>query len=260
MAGNDMRDKARAVREADDAAQKRRDRLVGLIGGIVVAVVVVAIVVASIAAKNKKQDLSSAKLPAGVSKVDFGVPYGSVKSGVPRVDVYEDFQCPACKMFEPINGYRLVDMAKAGKLSLVWHPAAFLDSNQRAANEAAGTLDSSKRATAAWGCAIDAGRAAEYHKIIFDNQPEKEGQGYSDVTLLTLGSQVVPPESMKSFANCVQSGKYLQWAKASDAQFTKKGITSTPTVFINDKEVKPATLFEQGGKTLLAQIAAATKK
>lgn len=257
MAGNEMREQARAAREAQEAAQKRRDRMIGLVGGAVVAVVVIGIIVASVIAKNGKDSVSADSLPAGVDKSDYGVVFGAKTSGVPRIDLYEDFQCPACAAFEPINGDRIVDLAKQGKVTLVWHPASFLDDAKAAANQAAGNPNSSKRATAAWGCAIDAGKAAEYHKAVFANQPKTEGQGFSDVTLLTIGSQIIPTEKLATFSECVNSGKYASWAIASNQTFNKKGISSTPTLLINGKEQKPELLFDPTGKKLLDAIAAA---
>ena len=257
MAGNEMREQARAAREAQEAAQKRRDRLTGIIGGGVVAVVVLGIIIASVVAKQGKDNVSASALPAGVDKSDYGVVYGAKTTGVPRVDLYEDFQCPACAMFEPINGYRLVDLADKGKITLVWHPASFLDDAKAAENQAAGNPNSSKRATAAWGCAIDAGKAAQYHKAVFANQPKTEGQGYSDITLITLGSQIIDKGKLAEFTDCVNSGKYADWAVASNQTFNKKGIASTPTLLINGKEQKPEVVFDQTGKKLLDAIAAA---
>lgn len=259
MAAKDMQSQARENRDSQ-LAQKRRDRMISIIGAVVVAVVVVGVITAAVVTKNKKQDVTATKVPAGVSTVDYGVPFGTPKPGAPTVELFEDFQCPACAAFEPGNGSRLVQWAKEGKLKLVWHPAAFLDDAKAAENQAAGNPQSSKRATAAWGCAIDAGVPAEYHEIVFKNQPSQEGQGYSDITLLTLGSQVVPRSKVKAFADCVSNGTYQDWAAASAAYFNKRGVSSTPTVFINGKEVKSNLLFEPSGKQLLAEIEAATKK
>ena len=258
MAENKMREQANAGRQAQ-AAQGKRDKLMGTIGAIVVAVVVIGIISAAVIAKNHKNDVKAGELPTGVQSSDYGVAYGTPKPGAPTLDVYEDFQCPACAAFEPTNGYRLVDLAKQGKVKLVWHPAAFLDVARATDNQAAGNPNSSKRATAAWGCAIDAGVAAEFHKTVFANQPKTEGQGFSDITLLSLGSQVVPRSKVSAFVDCVNSGKYLQWAAASAAQFDKNGITQTPTLFINGKEQKSEVLFEPTGKKLLAAIDAASK-
>lgn len=259
MAGNEMRDRAQAGREQQQA-QQRRDKLIGIVGGVVVAAVVVGIIVAALVAKNNKQTGASAKLPAGVVKGDLGVSYGNPKPGAPTVELFEDFQCPACAMFEPVNGSRLITWAKEGKIKLVWRPAAFLDDAKAAENQAAGNPNSTKRATAAWGCAIDAGKGAEYHSAIFRNQPKTEGQGYSDVTLLTLGSQIVPTEKIKSFADCVNNNTYYDWAVASNQVFNNRGISSTPTLLINGKEQKAEVTFDPTGKALLAAIEAATKK
>ena len=67
---------------------------------------------------------------------------------------------------EKANGAGIEALANQGKIRLIWRPTTFLDGNLK--------NDSSSRAAAAWGCAIDAGKAAEYHNTIYANQP-KEG-------------------------------------------------------------------------------------
>src|SRR5437868_10451928 len=40
----------------------------------------------------------------------------------PVVDIYEDFQCPACKQAEEISGATFRNLAAEGKAKVVYHP------------------------------------------------------------------------------------------------------------------------------------------
>ena len=52
------------------------------------------------------------------------------------VEVYADFQCPACKQFEDQLGQTVEDLASQGKVKLVYHVKNFLDDNLRNAEAA----------------------------------------------------------------------------------------------------------------------------
>lgn len=46
----------------------------------------------------------------------------------------------------------------------------------------------------ALGCAVDAGKTAEYHSGVFAMQPSKEGDGFTDQQLLDLGKKLALKE------------------------------------------------------------------
>ena len=70
-------------------------------------------------------------------------------------------------------------LVSAGTARIVYYPLSFLD--RQLGN------DSSLRAANAAGCAQDAGAFAAYHDTVFANQPEREGDGYTDEELLQFG-------------------------------------------------------------------------
>jgi protein-disulfide isomerase len=178
------------------------------------------------------------------------VPAYPIKSGVPTVDVYEDFQCPICGEFEPQNGKRLMQWASQGKINLVWRPATFLDANLASDNAKNGNPDSSVRATSAFGCALDAGKGTAYHSAIFSVQPKTEGAGYSNKTLVELGAKVgITGAAKVTFDDCVATGKYRQWALNSYTQFIKNGMSGTPTVVVDGKTVDSAIALQNPAGT-----------
>lgn len=229
--------KAAEARAAQLAAEKRRERTIRIVGAIVVLIVVAGIIGGAVIFSKKDNGGPgpdpSAALPTGVSGGSYGYPVNPVKTGVPDVQLWEDFQCPACKTFETNGmGAALVGAAKTGKLNLLWRPTTFLDANLPQSD------DSSARATSAWGCAINAGKAVEYHDAVYAAQPPTEGTGYTQQTLLDLGAKVgISGGALEEFNTCVNEEKYLGWAANSTKAFTDAGVPGTPAVYVNGKEL-----------------------
>lgn len=259
------RERAAQARAEQLAAEKRRERTVRIVGTIAVLAVVAAIIgLAVFASRSGSNDTASASsspsadsnaaLPKGVlaasdAKAPFGVPVGTAPKTAPVLEIWEDFQCPACAQVEKANGAGIVKLANDGKVQLIWRPTAFLDRNLN--------NDSSIRAVAAWGCAIDQGKAEEYHATVFANQPEKEGTGYTDDQLLAFGKDAgLSGAAYDTFAKCYTDRTYLGWANNSYNQFLQDGIPGTPNATLNGKDLPTATLVDE--KALEAAIAGAS--
>jgi protein-disulfide isomerase len=269
----ERREKAAAARAEQLAAEKRRDRMIKIIGGLAVVLVVGGIVGgAYIASKNSGGNVSpsasglpgpnpDAALPKGVSATGdqpYGVPLGTPKAGAPTLAVWEDFQCPICGVTEKANGTGIEELGTSGKAALYYRPLTFLDANLAAQNAAAGTQNSSARATAAWGCAIDQDKAREYHNVLYANQPQTEGDGYTDQQLLDFGKQAgLAGAAYTSFEGCVKANTYLGWAVNSNNEMGANNITGTPTGVLNGTQLPQGTLADKA--KLDAAVAAATK-
>lgn len=234
------REKAARMRAADQAAQKRRERTLRIAGGAGVVLVAVGIIggaaivsrsdSSTVAAPTVVEPDDNAPLPKGVlpagDAYEFGVPVNAnVNADVPTLQLWEDFQCPACKRVEELNGEGIKELGKSGKVNLILQPTTFLDVNLR--------TDSSARAVAAWGCAIDQDKTLEYHAAVFDAQPEREGQGWTNDELIGI-AESVGVSDMDEFRSCVSEGRYRGWAANSTALFyDAEGVNGTPTGVIN---------------------------
>src|SRR5215207_9426770 len=76
-----------------------------------------------------------------------------------KIEVFEDFQCPACKKFtETIEPVVLSELVQTGKAYYVFHNYPFLDRNSA-------TKESHDAANAGL-CANDQGKFWEYHDIL----------------------------------------------------------------------------------------------
>lgn len=253
--GKDRRQRAAEARDAAQAQERRRERTVRIIGGATVLVVVVGIIAVALIARGSSEStvageptvVEGAALPAGVLGPDdehaFGVPYGTAAADAPVLEVWEDFQCPACASVEQANGAGIAALAEEGTVRLIWRPATFLDRVNEGGDPA--VAESSSRATAAWGCAIDAGRTKEFHDALYANQPAEEGQGWTDEQLVALAEQSgIAGADLDTFTTCVADGTYLDWARSSGATFTLSGIGGTPFGLLDGVEVPTPTLAD----------------
>ncbi|MEZ5115640.1 MAG: thioredoxin domain-containing protein [Candidatus Nanopelagicales bacterium] len=248
------REKAAAARAQALAEEKRRERMVRIVGSIAVLLVVGGIIGVAVVATRGSSDSGggdasssatpdpSAPLPKGVldgaSEVaPYGVPYGTAPATAPVLELWEDFQCPACGQLEREAGASIEKLAEDGKVQLVWRPTTFLDNNLN--------NDASKRAAAAWGCAIDGGVTREYHNTVFANQPTTEGDGWTDEQLLQFGKDSgLEGEAYTAFEKCYTDRTYVGWAVNSTDVFYSSNIPGTPNAILNGTELPTATLLD----------------
>jgi protein-disulfide isomerase len=264
---------AEQARAESEASERRREHTIRIVGGLVVLLVVGGLLAVGFFAGRDNSSSGtatpaptpdpSAASPAGVG-ANYGVPYGTGwtsadEAKLPTLEIWEDFQCPACKQVEAASGAQIQGLADAGKVKLLYRPATFLDVSLAAKNEASGNPNSSARATSAWGCAIDAGKTGEYHSAVFDIQPAEEGVGYSDQQLIDLGTTVgIAGADLATYTKCVQNGTYLSWSANSNQLFVDAGVGGTPTAYLNGVELNGSDLADIEGLT--QKIDAATAK
>lgn len=266
--GKNRRERAAAARDAAQADERRRERTVRIIGAATVIVVVVGIIAVALVARGSSDStvageetvVEGAALPTGVLGPDsdhpFGVPYGTASADAPVLEIWEDFQCPACGAVEAANGTGIAALADEGAVQLIWRPATFLDRSNEGGDPA--VAKSSSRATAAWGCAIDAGRTKEFHDAVYANQPQEEGAGWTDDQLIGLAEQTgITGADLETFRACVADGTYLDWATSSGATFANNGIQGTPFGILDGVEVPTQTLAEDAALRALVSGEAA---
>lgn len=216
------------------AEQQRSDRRLRWVVLAVIVLVAAGIGATALLLRDGSDGASTtvqagAAVPRGVDPVTFAVPVSAAAAAsttAPQLEIWEDFQCPACKLAEASTGAHVVELARAGTVNVLWRPTTFLD------DRLAG--DSSQRATAAWGCAIDAGRTVEYHAAVFAAQPATEGDGFTDATLMRLGkASGISGAKLATFRSCVRDGRYLTWADNSTAKFVEAQISGTPAGYLD---------------------------
>lgn len=248
------RERAAEARGNAQSAEKRRERIVRIVGGATVVVVMVAIVGVAIYASSTDESSNAnssagivdpdptAPVPANVFGADaaipFGVPFGTASADAPVLELWEDFQCPACGALEMANGAGIKQLAEEGTVQLVYRPTAFLDTNLG--------NDASHRAIAAWGCAIDEGFLKEFHEQVYANQPAEEGAGWTNEDFIVFGTNAgLTDTGLESFTQCVNDGTYLPWAANTTEQFYTNQIQGTPSGVLNGQVVGSEILADQ---------------
>lgn len=164
--------------------------------------------------------------PAGSTERGDGIVAGS---GPTLVEAYIDFLCPFCDQFEQRSGAALDRMAADDRITLVYHPVAFLD------RLSSGMY--STRASAASACAADGGRFTDFKDKLFACQPPEGGPGLTNDELITLGVSVGLTEP--EFAQAVESAAYLEWAAFVTECAVERGVSGVPAVFVAGRPVPP---------------------
>jgi protein-disulfide isomerase len=159
------------------------------------------------------------QVPAGATPEADGIAVGD---GAVTVDAFIDFLCPFCRMFEQTAGPLLGAMVADGLATVVYHPMGFLDGLS--------STRYSSRAAAASGCASDFEKFPQYAHALFENQPPEGGPGLSDAELIDIADAVGIPRD--AVAPCVTGGRYLDWVGYVTRVALARGISGTPSVFV----------------------------
>jgi protein-disulfide isomerase len=247
------RERLAAERAAQAAAAKRRERALR-IGLVILVIAIVAGITTAVVVSRRGSTATAGAVPAGVTATK-GYPTGTAKK--PVVDMWEDFQCPNCRDFEAANRTTIENLAKDGKAQIVYHTWNFLDADNT--SNAPATQNSSTRAAMAAACASDQGKFLAMHDQIFENQPAKEGTGYTNQTLEGFAKAAGVP-NMSTFDQCLTSKKYLGFVNSVAAEADNLQITGTPTVFVDGKQVdfSSANSWAQYGQLIVDAVTAAT--
>lgn len=190
---------------------------------LVIAVVVGVVLIMLVPTLLSKKTDTSAKVPASVSADrGYGIVFNEELKGVPVLDIYEDFQCPVCAQFEKLQGDYIESLITAKKATVVYHTLSFLGPESvNAANAAA--------------CSADEGKFLQYHRALYANQPQENTGVWSTDVLGVLGQAA--GIMSKKFTSCVNDMAYQGWVNNVATAGAKANVNSTPTVFINGKEI-----------------------
>ena len=211
-------------------AAKSADNTTRWIVVAMVALVIVTGVVFSLFGQSEKTTASLSGLdgiklqPAVTSTIDTanGSAISFDNGAATTIDVWEDSQCPVCKMFADANGQYLDSLIREKKANVRYHVLSFLG-------------DESVRAANASFCAADEGQYLDFHKAIYAVQSAVENSGFwSNETLVEMGKKI--GITSKAFQDCVTKGSKVDLVQANYDSMTKFGVQGTPTVFINGKK------------------------
>ncbi len=170
----------------------------------------------------------------------YGLGVGDPDASV-KVEVFEDFQCPHCRDFEAASRDLLAEAASQGQAFVVYRPMAFLNQYSVDALNALGVvLDSG-----------DGEAALALHDKLFELQPSGEIPSADWYVEQAIAAGADPDLVEKGIRN----GAFQQWVVNATDAASKRGVTSTPAVFVNGEQV-PGNTIEELAANVGALVAA----
>lgn len=143
--------------------------------------------------------------------------------------LFEDPQCPYCRMFEELNGAVITAAVEAGGLAVEYRMRCFLGPE-------------SVRADNALALAAEAGRFDELRRGLFAAQPPEGTGGFTTEDLLRQGARVGLTGA--DFVAGVQGARYEEWVLSREARFQAEDPQGTPAAWLNGRPVDSGVLFD----------------
>ncbi|MBI3429720.1 MAG: thioredoxin domain-containing protein [Actinobacteria bacterium] len=195
---------------------------------IVIGMVVFVISVGAIFSVMGKKTPNGAVPSSVVKSEGYGIVFNADLTGVPKIDLWEDLQCPVCKQFEETNGDYLKKMITEKKAKVVFHILSFIGPE-------------SIFAANALACAADEGKFIQLHAYLYKNQGAENSGTWSNAGLINAGTAA--GISSDKYKSCVEKRTYTSWVDNVANDGATKNINSTPTIFVNGKALDRNTQY-----------------
>ncbi len=190
--------------------------VIGIVGGLAVVALAVALGTRPAATGTDPLAVEIAHAPAGV--VSEGFVLGRADAPV-TIDLFEDFQCPACEEWGRTVFARLAaNELSAGTVKIVFHDMAFVGTESRDAGRAA-------------YAASQQGRFWDMWTTLYANQGRENSGAFSRERLLAMARQL--GFNMTRFEADMDSTAAGATIDASRAAANVAGVSSTPTLIID---------------------------
>lgn len=147
-----------------------------------------------------------------------------------RIDVFEDFQCPACQYYsENVEKPVVENLVTNGTVYYVFRHYPFID-------DRAATKESDQSANASL-CAGDQNRFWDYHDMLYANW-KGENIGYLTDTRLIAFAKAIGLD-MDRFESCFKDNRFKDQIEQDLKDGNRMGASGTPSVFVNGKLITP---------------------
>jgi len=168
---------------------------------------------------------SAVKIPKGSVAPSYGIVFNSTAKKV--VDIWEDFQCPKCAVFESINKANIAQLVSSKTVRVNYHILSFIGVE-------------SQRAAMVAGCAADQGKFIQAHDLLYKIQPSKENSGTWTYSYLLKKMATIGLKST-AFKSCVNTERYSAWVATVQQSVVNTSVVATPTVVVNGIQINRAT-------------------
>lgn len=187
------------------------------------------------------------EIPPGDHPMPDGKALGDPNAPV-LVEVWEDFQCPACKTYsEQIEPLIVSNYVASGQVRYVFRHWPFLD--QRSA-----TKESHQSANASM-CAAEQERFWDYHDMVFANWDGENRGALSNKRLVAFAEAL--SLDMDQFNACFEANAHEDEINQDKNAGTQAGVSGTPSVFVNGRQLSPGYVptFDEISAAIEAELA-----
>ena len=162
------------------------------------------------------------------------------------IELYSDFQCPACKLFTTAQLQRLTtEFVVPGTVRIEARDIAFLGT---------GSPDESLELTAGAACAAEQDRYWQFHDLVFWNQG-RENRGDHSADFIARVASAAGVERA-AWDACMARADVRPTIEAATTAALAAGIQSTPTLVVNGQALVGVQDYDQLAG-LIRQLAAA---
>jgi protein-disulfide isomerase len=219
--------------KAQRTKKKRQQRMTTIlwVGGFIL--VVILILISPTIYNSLKPAGSFTHITPVPRPMENGKAIGNPNAKV-KIQVYEDFQCPSCKLYTENIETQLVQSSYItdGQVYYEFMQWPFIDTNSV-------TKESHQAANASM-CALEQNRFWDYHDILFANQGAENGGNFTDKRLQVFAESL--GLDMSKFNTCFKNNTYSTEIENEYQGGVSDGINSTPSVLLNGKEIAPGVI------------------
>lgn len=156
-----------------------------------------------------------------------GLEAPTLGSGDHVMQIFADFQCPACQSAEKSINPVLESFADAGKLKIEYRQYPLTQIHKNAQGDALAAM-----------CAMDQNKYYEYKKELYDYEVSKGGATVGSSDHIALAEKLGLDKN--AFQSCISSEKYKDYIAKSIALGDKLGVQGTPTYILDGKQLSMA--------------------
>ena len=177
------------------------------------------ILLGSCTASNNTPNTSPSK-PASVATENRTVATPTYGTGKTQIEIFADFQCPACiatnESIQPI----FEEYAKAGKLTIVFRQFPLTSIHKNAKWDAIAAL-----------CSAEQGKYVDYKKWLYALEKSKAGKTVTDEERVAIAKSLGMDEA--KFSTCLTNRAYEKQVESDIALGESKWVNGTPTMYLD---------------------------
>ncbi|MBX9808971.1 DsbA family protein [Candidatus Gracilibacteria bacterium] len=144
----------------------------------------------------------------------------SYGSGKMQVEVFADFQCPACIASNESLMPIFEEYAASGKLTITYRQFPLTSIHKNAKGDAIAAL-----------CSAEGGKFMEYKKVLYALEKSKASKAVTDTERVALAKGIGLDEA--KFASCLSTRAFEKQVESDMALGESRGVNGTPTIFLD---------------------------